>query len=137
MFVEETFYRPDELSRESRMLPAESYNLAHRLISHAKQGCVFVPIRSMQVLAVMDRDEIIFVHREGRRTIEIAWQRFRPGERDALDEPVAYEAVYYVPDAPETMRRLQGEFQKALHEVENREPVHASARILPMKSRQP
>jgi hypothetical protein len=133
MFTEETFYRPAELRRETRLLPAETYNLAHVLLARAAQGCLFVPIRSMQYLAVLDREEFIFVDREGRRAIEIAWQRFRPGERTALDVPVAYEAVYYTAGAPETMRRLQGEFLKALHGLEGREPVRAGARVIPLE----
>ena len=133
MYVEETFYRPAEQGRESRHLPAETYNLAHLLLAHAQHGCVFVPIRSMQVLAVLDREEFVFVDRERRRWVEIAWQHFRPGERDALDAPVAYEAVYYSPEARETMKRLQAEFLKALRDQQGREPQRVRARILPWK----
>lgn len=130
MIVEETFYRPVELTRAARTLPAETYNLGRLLLARAASGCVFVPIRSMQFLAVLDREEFIFVDSEGRRAIEIAWQRFRPGERTALDAPVPYEAVYYSAAAAETMQRLQGEFLKALHELEGRQPTVASARII-------
>lgn len=132
MFTEETFYRRDEVAREARTLPAETYNLGRLLLARADGGCVFVPIRRMQFLAVLDREEFIFVDREGRRAIEIAWQRFQPGERAALDAPVPYQAVYYSADAAETMRRLQGEFLQALHELEGRQPPVASARILPL-----
>ena len=131
MYTEETFYRPEEQAREPRHLPAETYNLAHLLLARAPQGCVFVPIRSMQYLAVLDRDEFIFVDRERRRWVEIAWQHFRPGERAALDEPVAYEAVYYSIDAQAIMKRLQGEFLKALRDQQGREPKRARARVLP------
>lgn len=132
MIVEETFYRPSELARESRTLPAETYNLAHTLLSRAPQGCLFVPIRSMQFLAVLDREEFIFVDREGRRMIEVAWQRFHPSERSALDAPVTYEAVYYSERARELMKQLQGEFPKALRVLEKRAVPRASARILPL-----
>ncbi len=130
MIVEETFYRPEELGREARALPAETYNLAHLLLARAANGCVFVPIRAMQFLAVLDGEEFIFVDREGRRRIDVAWQNFHPGVRNALDEPVAYEAVYYHEQARETMKRLQAEFNKALRAFEGREPPPASARIL-------
>ena len=130
MIVEETFYRPPELSREARTLPAESYNLAHLQLARAASGCRFVPIRRMQFLAVLDREEFIFVDREGGRRIEIAWQRFRPQERTALDAPVAYEAVYYSAGGADIMRRLQGEFFKALRELQDREPMRASAHVL-------
>jgi hypothetical protein len=133
MIVEETFYRPTELAREARTLPAETYNLAHMLLRRAARGCVFVPIRSMQYLAVLDREEFIFVDREGRRTIEIAWQCFHPGGRAALDAPVSYAAVYYATHAPETMRRLQGDFLRALHELDGRALLRAGARIIPLR----
>jgi hypothetical protein len=130
MIVEETFYRPGEQRREARWLPAATYNLAHRLVSQAANGCLFIPIRSMQFLAVLDREEFIFVDREQRRWIAVSWQRFRPGERTALDGPVPYEAVGYRDDAAETQRRLQGEFLKALREIQGREPARGSARVV-------
>ena len=132
MIIEETFYRPDECSRESRTLPAETYNLAHLLLARAANGCVFVPIRAMQYLAMLDGEEFIFVDREGRRMIEVAWRNFHPGQRNALDEPVAYEAVYYSEQAKEMMKRLQAEFSKALRHFGGRALPSPSARILPL-----
>jgi hypothetical protein len=132
MIVEETFYRLAEIAREPRTLPAETYRLAHLLLTQAREGCVFVPIRSMQFLAVLDREEFIFVDREGQRRIEIAWQRFQPGERQALDAPVAYEAVYYNTAARETMQRLQGEFLGALRLQQGRAAPRVTARIIPL-----
>ncbi|MBI3575569.1 MAG: hypothetical protein HY083_07960 [Gammaproteobacteria bacterium] len=84
MMVEETFYRPDEVERDSG------------------------------------------------RMIDIAWRRFRPQARATFDVPVAYEAVYYTADGAEIMRRLQGEFFKALKELRDRAPRPASARVLPL-----
>ncbi|MBI5612999.1 MAG: hypothetical protein HY942_08035 [Gammaproteobacteria bacterium] len=135
MIVEETFYRPDEVAREARTLPAATYNLARRLLGGG--ACVFVPIRGMQVLAVLDAEEFIFVDREGGRSIDIAWQRFRPGERTALAEPVPYEAVYYSATAAQTMPRLQSEFQKALAQLADRATAQVTAQVvkLPMRQR--
>jgi len=135
MIVEETFYRPDEVARETRTLPAATYQLARSLLGGGG-ACVFVPIRSMQVLAVLDAEEFIFVDREGSRLIDIAWQHFRPGERSALDEPVSYEAAYYSATAPQTMQRLQGEFQKALVQLANRAPAQAAAQVVKLPVRQ-
>jgi hypothetical protein len=129
MIVEETS-RPPELSREPRTLPAETYNLAHLLLKRATTGCLFVPLRSMQFLAVLDVEEFIFVDREGRRMIELAWQRFAPQARRALDEPVSYEAVYYSAAGAEVMRRAQGEFHKALREVEQKIVPPGAARVI-------
>ena len=134
MIVEETFYRPPELSREPRTLPAETYNLAHVLLKRAATGCLFVPIRSMQFLAVLDAEEFIFVDREGRRMIELAWQHFAPQARRALDEPVSYEAVYYSPAGAEVMRRAQGEFHKALRGLELKTTLDSPARVIKLAS---
>ena len=132
MIVTETFYRPPEVAHEARTMPAETYRLAHLLLSRASTGSVFVPIRTMQYLAVIDREEFIFVDREGGRAIEIAWRRIDAGTREALDAPVPYEAVYYSLSAAETMKRLQSEFQKALREFQDRQPAPVSARIIPL-----
>ena len=67
--------------------------------------------------------------------IELAWQHFRPGERTALDAPVAYEVVYYTASGAQTMQRLQSEFHKALVQLENRAPVHAPARLVKLPVR--
>lgn len=139
MIVEETFYRPPEIEREARRLPAEIYNLAFLLWRRGGEaGCLFVPVRSMQYLAVLDEEEFIFVHREAARRIEIAWQAFRPQARAALSEPVPYQAVYYAPDARQTMRRLQGEFHAALRQLADRQPaVRRTARILKLEAGRP
>jgi len=135
MIVEETFYRRDEVAREQRSLPATTYNLARVLLAHAANGYLFVPIRGMQYLAVLDNEEFIFVDREGGRMIEIAWQHFRPGERTALDTPVAYEAVYYSASGIQIMQRLQGEFHKALMLLVQRAPARALARVVKLPAR--
>ncbi|MDO8597565.1 MAG: hypothetical protein Q7R45_13190 [Sulfuricaulis sp.] len=134
MIVEETFYRPPELSREPRTLPAETYNLARVLLKRTATGCLFVPLRSMQFLAVLDTEEFIFVDREGRRMIELAWQHFAPQARRALDEPVSYETVYYSSAGAEIMRRAQGEFHKALREAEQKTMLHGPARVIKLAS---
>jgi hypothetical protein len=128
--MEIRFYRDQPLSREARSLPAEDYNLTRLLLARAPEGCVFVPIRSMQVLAVIDSEEIIFTHREAAREVEIAWTRFRPDQRAGLGEPVAFEALYYQPGARETMGRLQGEFLKALRLLAERQAPRELARVL-------
>jgi len=133
MMVEETFYRPEEIRREPRTLPSATYNLARILLGHASHDVIFVPIRTMQFLAILDHEEFIFVDRENRPSIDIAWQRFRIHERTAIDEPIGYEAVYYSSSGPETMRRLQGEFLKSLLALQGRNPVRATARIIPLR----
>lgn len=135
MIVEETFYRPTEISREQRTLPAEVYNLSRVLLKRASHGCLFVPLRRLQVLAVLDDAEFIFVDREGRRVIELAWQSFAPQARASLEEPVSYEAVYYTLTAGEIMRRVQMEFYNALRDLEKKEIYMGPARIVKLAGR--
>jgi len=70
----ESFERGEELGSEPRKLPAETYNTMRLLLDYSDSSCVFVPIRSMQYMAVIDREEIIFVDAIfARRSIEFSW----------------------------------------------------------------
>lgn len=131
--MEITCYRNTELQREPRQLPAKVYNTAHLLLEHSKEGVVFVPIRSMQYLAVIDHEEIIFLNIEHKNWVEIAWQNFHPQRREALTEPVPYEAVYYNPDAKETMKRLLAEFPPALQALSAKDSHPSEARIIKLE----
>jgi len=124
----ETFFLPDEVTRTSSQIPAALFNRCRLLLSRCRYEHIFVPVRSMQYLAVIDSEEIIFVDSqayavrggEGGRMILLAWQ-FRPELRpDALNEPVPIELVYYHPDAMEIQRRMLGEFNKSLDILETR-----------------
>jgi hypothetical protein len=112
-----------------RQLPAELYNKILLLFSRLHKGNLFVPIRSMQYLAIIDAKEIVFVDGQGPRVVELAWQRFRPQEREDLHAPVSYECVYYERKGVQTMRRLQGEFFKALEVIEARLPRPGGATV--------
>ncbi len=135
MTSEEIFYRPVERARAARTMPAETYNLAHGLLARSTTGSVFVPIRTMQYLAVLDAQEYIFVDRENRRFIDLAWQRLAPQTRTSLQDPVPYEAVYYGAHAEEVMKRLQGAFLQALRDLREREPASGAARVIPLAAR--
>jgi hypothetical protein len=145
--VTEVFFRPPEVARQSSALPAELYNTAQRLLGRSRSGCVFVPIRSMQYIGVIDRGEVVFVDsqayayqgEQGGRLILLAWQaRPAPG-RASLAEPVACDVVFYEPGLAEVQRRLVGEFGRALQDLERRyrdaELPAQGARILPFERR--
>lgn len=129
--MEERFYREQEIARLSAFLPAATYNLAYTLLARAGK-CLFVPIRSLQYMAVLDAEEFIFVDSQNKAWIELAWQHFRPQVRTALDEPVPFEIVHYLPQAGETMKRLPSEFHKALQVLATRNLPHQDARVLPL-----
>jgi hypothetical protein len=121
--VEESFFRAPERGREHRTLRADTYRLAFLLLKNSPTACLFVPIRRMQYLAVVDREEFIFVDREGGRVIELAWQAFAPQVRDSLEAPVPYELVYYTERSPQVMSWLPMEFHRALCELVRKQPV--------------
>lgn len=133
--MEITCYRDQELQREVRQLPAATYNLAHTLLAHSPSGVMFVPIRAMQFLAILDYEEFVFIDSNRKSLIDIAWQNFRPGERAALDEPVSYETVFYHPEAEVAMKRLQSEFPHALQAVAEKEKTEGPGKVLKLEIR--
>ncbi len=115
---------------EPRQLPAATYNRMRTLLRKAS-SVVFVPIRSMQFLAIVDTEEIVFVDHLRKNWAVVAWREFRPGQRSALDAAVPYQAVYYREDGAILMRRLQGEFDAALVALAAKVPAEDHpARIL-------
>ena len=128
--MEITCYRDAELRREVRSLPAVTYNLAHILLEHSPTATAFVPIRSMQYLAILDNGEFVFLGAAQKNRIEISWQNFHPQRRSALDAPVEYEAVYYTPKAVDIMMRLQREFHLALQQLAEKDRPHTAASVI-------
>ena len=59
--VTETFFLPREIERLDWSVPPDIYNLYRSLLIRNEKRPVFVPIRSMQFMAVLDRDEILFI----------------------------------------------------------------------------
>ena len=123
-------FRDQELMRENRHPPAATYNLAITLLARSTSGNVFLPIRSMQYLAILDEHEFVFIDGEKKSLIDVAWQRFRPQQRETLGDPVAYEAVYYYENSQGLMLRLQGEFHQALVAAAEKEKIEAPAKVL-------
>lgn len=128
--MEITCYRDKEIASEPRSLPASTYNLAHTLLARSPSGCLFVPIRSMQYLAILDEEEFVFLDGERKCWIDIAWQNFRPQVRASLDDPVPYRAVYYQPDVTQLMVRLLAELPRALNELAAKGRRNEPARVL-------
>lgn len=128
--MEITCYRDQELACEMRYLPAASYNLALTLLARSATGNVFVPIRAMQYLAILDNEEWVFLDGERKCWIDIAWRHFRPQARTSLEDPVQYEAVFYQANARDLMSRLLVELPRALREVGKKARVEAPARVL-------
>ncbi|ODU04669.1 MAG: hypothetical protein ABS89_03550 [Thiobacillus sp. SCN 63-1177] len=130
--MDERFYREQEIARRPAFLPAATYNLAHTLLARAGK-CLFVPIRSLQYMAVLDAEEFIFVDSQNKAWVELAWQHFHPQGRASLDERVPFEVVHYLPQAAETMKRLPGEFHQALLLLAERQKPDAPATVIALQ----
>jgi hypothetical protein len=133
--MEITLFYDHELDNEKRQLPAETYNLARVLLGQNGMNPVFVPIRSMQYLAIVDDREIIFVDSNYKHLVAVAWTDFTPQQRSGLREPVAYMARYYQPDSSQIMARLHSEFPLALNSYKAKRPPPQQAKLirLPVK----
>jgi hypothetical protein len=124
--VTETFFLPDEIERSETRVPADLYNLAHHLIARSEFNCVFVPVRAVQVLAIITEHEIAFVDslsyahqdNEGGRIILLEWKFEKLQQREALHEPVSCEVVYYNERGSEVQARLIHEFALALRQID-------------------
>jgi hypothetical protein len=128
-----SFERGSEIERELRTVPAEHYRIIHLLFTRKESDSLFVPIRTMQYLGIIDRDEIVFVDGQRPRMIELSWRDFQSGEREDLRAPVTYTCVYYDERGREIMNRLQGEFFKALELMQDRQHKPADATITPFE----
>jgi len=132
----------------SRLRFPRNYLTAARcllLLNHAPTANVFVPVRSMQLQAVIDQDEIIFVDNHsyavkdghGGRLIVLAWEMAFHSPRDSLNEPVPIEVRYYGPERHEIHRRLMSEFTRSLDSFEARlskgEAENRTATIFPFR----
>jgi len=139
-FSRDVFFRPPAIMCQQSALPATIHNALHLVLSRASRSCVFVPIRSMQYQAVIERDEVIFVDSQGGyahqngvggRLIRIAWRLLPQERRESLSDPVPCEVVYYFPDLRETQWRLVSEIQPALHLLLQRQRERSGFQLEP------
>ena len=124
--TKDTFFRPPALLREPLTIPAGLYNRCRLLHTRSELPHLFVPIRSMQFLAVIDREEAIFIDTQGGyavqdgvggRLIVLAWQ-FTPAQaRASLNAPAEMELVHYREGGRELHRRIMSEFPPALERL--------------------
>lgn len=134
--MEITCYRDSEIKREKRTLPATTYNLAIKLLARCETRQLFIPIRSMQYLAIVDTEEFVFVDSQRKCWVDIAWQNFHSHEREALNQPIEYEAVFYrEEDQAAIMQRLQIEFPLALDIMMTRQVPHNPAKVISFRQK--
>ena len=118
----EVFFRPEVVKRAPSSIQAGLYAQCLRALNRSTTGCAFVPVRSMQVLAVITGKEIIFVDSlnyrvcdgRGGRLIMLAWGFSGSSGREHLNDPVTVEILHYHPESGQLHGRLMSEFGPAL-----------------------
>ena len=126
--VTETFFLPKEVARKDWLVPADIYNLYHCLYTRDHEGHVFVPIRTLQFMAILDKNEIVFVdsqsyavaNNEGGRIIFIAWKFPVSHDRDSLMDSMPCEVVFYDKKNSDLQLRMISAFKQAMELMDQR-----------------
>ena len=124
-----SFFTPDEFSCQHDTLLSQTYNLAHVLLNRSQANHLFVPIRSMQYLAIIERDDFWFVDsmayavrgEEGGRIITVSWHPvLTAGKRIGLSQHMDCRVIFYDRDMSDVQSRLRGEFFKSMQLMDQR-----------------
>ena len=125
----QSFFTPDEFFCKQGRLLSQTFNLAHVLLNRSQAEHLFVPIRSMQYLAIIEQETFWFVdslayavrNNEGGRLITISWHpQINASERNDLTQHVNCRVTYYGKDMSEVQNRLCGEFFQAMQLMDQR-----------------
>ena len=143
----QSFFMPDEFFCQKTRLLSQTYNLAHVLLNRNQSSHLFVPIRSLQYLAIIEKNVFWFVDSlayavrgdEGGRLIRISWHPLiQPNQRESLTQDMDCRVIFYGENMSEIQTRLNSEFYKSmlLLDQRHRDSLNTDCKvnILPLKS---
>lgn len=145
--VTHSFFIPDEFScQESRIL-SQTYNLAHVLLHRSESDHLFIPIRPLQYLGIIEKDAFWFVDslayavrdNEGGRLIRVSWHPIvdENHHRDSLEQNIDCNVIFYGDDMSTIQTRLCSEFYQAMLQMDQRHrdsiKTDCTVSILPLK----
>jgi len=119
----QSFFKPDEFSCHESTILANCYNLAHVLLNRSQSDHLFVALRSLQYLAIIESNSFWFVDSmayavrgdEGGRLIRVSWHPTKTAhERESLTENMDCHVIFYGKDMKNVQTRLVTEFHKEL-----------------------
>ena len=125
----QSFFTPDEFFCQKTRLISQAYNLAHVLLKRSQSNHLFIPIRSMQYLAIIEKTAFWFVDSlayavrgdEGGRLIRISWHPLiNSNQRDGLTQHMDCQVIFYGGDMSEIQNRLNSEFYQAMLQIDQR-----------------
>jgi hypothetical protein len=142
----QSFFTPDEFSCQQTRLLSLTYNLAHVLLHRSESDHLFIPIRSLQYLAIIESNAFWFVDSlayavrgdEGGRLIRVSWHPLiSANEREGLTQNMDCRVVFYGKDMSEIQKRLNGEFYQSMLLIDQRHrdaiDTHYNVSILPLR----
>jgi len=143
----QSFFTPDAFFCQKTRLLSQTYNLAHVLLNRSQSNHLFVPVRSLQYLAIIEKDAFWFVDSqayavcgdEGGRLIRISWHPLlHASQREGLTQNMDCRVIFYGEDMFEIQNRLNSEFYQAmlLMDQRHRETLNTDCNIsiLPLRS---
>ncbi|MBL1274558.1 MAG: hypothetical protein COB30_000560 [Ectothiorhodospiraceae bacterium] len=142
----QSFFTPNEFSCFKTRINAKTYNLAHVLLNRNSSKHLFIPIRSLQYLAIIEQSTFWFVDSlayatrgdEGGRLIRISWHpTVVANQRESLTQNMDCQIIYYGKDMKDVQSRLSSEFFMAMQQIDQHHRDHLSSdgniNILPLR----
>jgi len=142
----QSFFTPDEFFYQTTRLPSQTYNLAHTLLKRSQSSHLFIPIRSLQYLAIIEMNTFWFVDSlayatrgdEGGRLIRVSWSPLvTASQREGLSQHMDCRTIFYGGDMQEIQKRLNGEFYQAMLQIDQRHRAsintNCNVSILPLR----
>ena len=142
----QSFFTPDEFFYQQTRLLSNTYNLAHTLLKRSQSDHLFIPIRSLQYLAIIEKNSFWFVDslayatrgNEGGRLIRISWHPLIcANQRDSLIQHMDCRIIFYGEDMSNIQNRLNNEFYQAMLQIDQRHRdsllANYKVNILPLK----
>ena len=142
----QSFFTPDAFFCQKMRLLSDTYNLAHTLLNRSNADHIFVPVRSLQYLAIIEKNAFWFVDSlayavrddEGGRLIRVSWHPLISAhEREGLTQHMDCQVIFYGEDMQQIQTRLTREFYQSMLVMDqrHRESLHpqCNVSILPLK----
>lgn len=143
----QSFFTPDEFFCQKTRLLSQTYNLAHILLNRSQSSHLFIPIRSLQYLAIIEKTTFWFVDSlayavradEGGRLIRVSWHPLiNANQREGLNQNMDCRVVFYGGDMSEIQNRLNSEFYQSMQQIDQRHRnsinTDCKVSILPLNS---
>jgi hypothetical protein len=143
----QSFFTPDEFFCQETKVLSQTYNLAHVLLNRSQSSHLFIPIRSLQYLAIIEKNAFWFVDSlayavrgdEGGRLIRISWHPLiNANQREGLNQNMHCRVIFYGEDMSEIQNRLNSEFYQSMRQIDqrHRDSVNTDCKvsILPLNS---